>query len=285
MFYAVRGSFVVSVLLAVTVSLCGQQRQNDFTKRIRALDGRLNALSAKRLPSSGLAAKFNRRIHVSQYPQHYSSFGGKRFPMRDSAVRGQKPFETKTLSFSRGFDQKSAFANKSATNASLGVREPAAASVDFRDNYYDKLDKRVDEWMEKVNNMSLQDVNRYQFRRGRSSEPGFPVQKAGSRDLPKPSAGNRLGVSGFRGVTPPVPASPSASQPSYRMGERRVVTSVGGSKTPSISRTSSSRTGRSTVSGASSSSRPPLLPTPSLRKVTPGILPRLGPKKVRVSVK
>ena len=178
-----------------------------------------------------------------------------------------------------------AYSGKKANNAVLGVREPATASVDFRDTYYEKLDKRVEEWMEKVNNMSLQDVNRYQFRRGRSAEPGFPVQKAGSRDLPKPSVDSRLGVGGFRGVTPTSPANPSASQPSYRMGSRRVVTSVGGSKTPSISRNPSSGASRSIVSGASSSTRKSLLPSPNLRKVTPGILPRLGPKKVRVSVK
>jgi len=285
MFYASRVQLAASLFFAVASAVLGQQRQNDFTKRIRAFDGKLNALSAKRISSPGLNAKFNRRMHVSQIPQRYSSFGGKRFPVGDSAVRFQKPFETQTLSFDRGFDQKSAFADKKANNVALGVREPATASVDFRDSYYEELDKRVEEWMKKVNNMSLQDVNRYQFRRGRSSEPGFPVQKAGSRDLPKPSVSKGLGISGFRGVTPPSPANPSASRPSYRMGPRRAVTSVGGSKPPSISRNPSSGASRSIVSGASSSTRKALLPSPNLRKVTPSILPRLGPKKVRVSVK
>ena len=272
-----------SLAFGLVISAFGQQRQNDFTKRIRAFDGKLNALSAKRY-SSSLNSKLNRRFHVSQMPQRYSSFGGKRFPIGDSAVRIQKPFETRTLSFERGFQQKSSIVGKMANNGTLGVREPATASVDFRDSYYDKLDKRVEEWMKKVNNMSLQDVNRYQFRRGRSTEPGFPVQKAGSKDLPKPSVSKGLGISGFRGVTPPSPSNQSASRPTYRMGQRRVVTSVGESS-PAISRNLSSGASRSIVSGASPSARKPLLPPPSLRKVTPGILPRLGPKKVRVSVK
>ena len=42
------------------------------------------------------------------------------------------------------------------------------------------LDDRVNQWMEKVNNMSLRDINRYQFRKDRPSKPGFPVQRAGA---------------------------------------------------------------------------------------------------------
>ena len=79
---------------------------------------------------------------------------------------------------------------------------PAAASIEFRDAYYAQLDKRVDEWMNKVNNMSLRDINRFQFRKGRPSEPGFPVQQAGSQNLPKPSSEENLGSPSVRGVMP-----------------------------------------------------------------------------------
>ena len=53
-------------------------------------------------------------------------------------------------------------------------------AVEFRDAYYAQLNDRVDEWMNKVNNMSLRDINRYQFRRDRPKEQGFPVQRAGA---------------------------------------------------------------------------------------------------------
>ena len=278
--------FSPGLILVLLVSgwifpLQGQQRQNDFTKRIRAFDGKLNALSAKRYVSPGLTSKLNRRIPVSQIPQNYSSFGGKRFPMGAAPIV-QRSFEANTLPFNRGFDKTSALAGKKANEASLGIREPAVASVDFRDSFYEELDKRVDEWMDKVNNMSLQDVNRYQFRRGRSTEPGFPVQKAGSRDLPKPSVGRGLGSSGLRGIAPSS-VNPSASRPSYRMGPRRVVTAGGSAR--SFNAGSVTGSSRSLVSGASSASGRSMLPSPNLRKVTPSVLPRLGPKKVRVSVK
>ena len=276
-----RGLILVLLVSGWILPLQGQQRQNDFTKRIRAFDGKLNALSAKRFASPSIASKLNRRIPVSQIPQNYSSFGGKRFPM-GSAPFSQKPYKTNTLSFNRGFEKKSAFAGKKANEASLGIREPAVASVDFRDSFYEELDKRVDEWMDKVNNMSLQDVNRYQFRRGRSTEPGFPVQKAGSRDLPKPSVGRGLGSSGLRGIAPSS-GNPSTSRPSYRMGPRRVVTAGGSARSSNAGSVTGSS--RSLVSGASSASGRSMLPSPNLRKVTPSVLPRLGPKKVRVSVK
>ena len=63
----------------------------------------------------------------------------------------------------------------------LNQRTAAVNSIEFRDAVYAQLDKRVDDWLSKVNNVSLQEINRYQFRKGRPSEPGFPVQQAGSQ--------------------------------------------------------------------------------------------------------
>ena len=258
-----------AAISAVVLSLQGQQRQNDFTKRIRAYDGKLNVMSAKRLSSPGLSSNFNRRIPFNQIPRNYSRFGGKRFPMGDSAIKSDIlhagktiPFdrsfgkrsslsgksamgdsaiksqmlEAKTLPFDRGFGKRSSLSGKTATGGALSSRAVAVASVEFRDSYYGALDKRVDEWMNNVNQMSLQDVNRYQFRRGRSTEPGFPVQKAGSRDLPTPSAGKGLGSGQFRGVIPSAPARTSSGQPSYRLGSVRTKTTVGGASTSSTSR-------------------------------------------------
>ena len=68
-------------------------------------------------------------------------------------------------------------------NQNLLKRDQAVHSVEFRDAYYAQLNDRVDEWMDKVNNMSLRDINRYQFRRDRPKEPGFPVQRAGAAGI------------------------------------------------------------------------------------------------------
>ena len=87
-------------------------------------------------------------------------------------------------------------------------------TVEFRDAYYAKLNQRMDEWMEKVNNLSLRDINRFQFRRGRPAEPGFPVQRAGSAVSDTP--------------TSRVPTTRSENLPqipnNYWMGPRKVST-------------------------------------------------------------
>ena len=283
--YKAKVVLLSSVLSAVVLSLHGQQRQNDFTKRIRAFDGKLNVLSAKRLSSPSLSSNFNRRIPFSQIPQNYSSFGGRRFPMGESAIKSQKLHEGKTLSFDRGFQERSPLSGKSAAGGTLSARAPAVASVEFRDAFYGALDKRVDEWMNNVNKMSMQDVNRYQFRRGRSAEPGFPVQKAGSRNLPTPSAGKGLGSGQFRGVTPPQPARTSAGQPSYRLGSRRTKTTVGGASTTSTSRRTVAPANLPSGSGASPALRSLLFPSRNSGSSGSGLMPRLGPKKIRVNVK
>jgi hypothetical protein len=78
-------------------------------------------------------------------------------------------------------DQIADESSERASNQNLSKKAPAASAVEFRDAYYARLNDRVDDWMEKVNNMSLQDINRYQFRRDRPSKPGFPRSKSRAR--------------------------------------------------------------------------------------------------------
>ena len=53
--------------------------------------------------------------------------------------------------------------------------------MEFRDAYYAQLDKRVDDWMSKVNNMSLAGYKQISVSQRSPSEPGFPVQRAGAQ--------------------------------------------------------------------------------------------------------
>ena len=78
-------------------------------------------------------------------------------------------------------ERRSKVAEERVLESDLNQRTAAVNSIEFRDAVYAQLDKRVDDWLSKVNNVSLQEINRYQFRKGRPSEPGFPVQQAGSQ--------------------------------------------------------------------------------------------------------
>ncbi len=189
---------LTAALFAFSAFWCqAQQKANDFTKRVGKFEGRLNSMSGKMAGSGRLNPSSAKRIKVEEWPSHYSSFGGKRFPVGDARILGSERITTTTISVETPLNDKFSPSNfKRADNESLSRRAPASGALEYKEAYYSQLDKRVDEWMDKVNNMSLADLNRYQFRRDRPSEPGFPVQRAGagaigdsSRDLPLQGTG------------------------------------------------------------------------------------------------
>ena len=250
-----------------TVGVWGQQKANDFTRKFKSADVRLSKLSGKRLSSSRMHSSYSKRISVSEWPSRYSSFGNRRFPLQDKENLGSERFPTNQLQIKTPLNNSRAPAYwERVSQRDLGENFQAVASVEFRDAYYAQLSKRVDSWMEKVNNMSLRDVNRYQFRRNRPSEPGFPVQKAGSEALPTPSADTGLGRPSLRGVgSPGIPRS-GATKESYWMGPKKIQTS-GGQKS----------------SSSNSLFRSPSAAPEKNFKSYPK--PLFGPKKVRVQVK
>ena len=264
-----KSSFSLSLVMAwgfFSTGAWGQQRENDFTKKLRSFDGRLSNLSGKRLSSSRLNSAFSKRISVREWPSKYSSFGNAGFPW--AAVRQLETSECRApalqsrplstipwpQSIGKGF-RKVIWAE--------GLKP--ASSIEFRDAYYAELGKRVDDWMEKVNNLSLRDVNRFQFRKHRPSEPGFPVQKAGSENLPAPPADGGLGRPSLRSVTPPGSSSGVPKQ-SYWLGPKKIRTSATKAESPP-------------ARVFQSSPRPPDRNFKSYPK------PLFGPKKIRVEVK
>jgi hypothetical protein len=244
-----------------------QQRANDFTKRVRSLDGKLNAMSSKRLSTSRINSVSSQRFSVHEWPSRFSPFGGKRFPMQNKNTLGSERIKTSVMEVELPHNQNYATENsKRAFSSNSENKSMAAASVEFRDAYYAQLDKRVDDWMSKVNNMSMQDINRFQFRKGRSNEPGFPVQKAGSESLPMTSSEQKLGNSNVRGVIPSGQGNAGAGRPSYWLGPKKMVSS-----------TTSGRVSGSASAQSNSAQTSKRFPSP--------LRPVLGPKKIRVQKK
>jgi len=247
----------------------GQQKANDFTRKFKSADVRLSNLSGKRLSSSRMHSSYSKRISVEKWPSTFSPFGGRRFPLAGKKSLGGERVPTSQLEIKTPLNQSFASANwERVSQSSLGERSAATASIEFRDAYYAELDKRVDNWLEKVNNMSLRDINRFQFRRNRPSEPGFPVQKAGSEILPAPSADTGLGRPSLRGVGPPSTRTPrsGAAKESYWMGPKKI-------RTSGVQKSSSPNT----------LFRSPAATPEKNFKSYPK--PLFGPKKVRVQVK
>ena len=264
-----KSSFSLSFVIAwgfFATGAWGQQRENDFTKKMRSFDGRLSNLSGKRLSSSRMNSAFSKRISVREWPSKYSSFGTRRVPLGDSKTIGSERVPTTRLQVKTPLNDSLARANwERVSQNDLGESAQAVSSVQFRDAYYAELGKRVDDWMEKVNNMSLRDVNRFQFRRHRPSEPGFPVQQAGSENLPSPPPDGGFGRPSLRGVTPPGSSSKVPKQ-SYWLGPKKIRTSAPRPKAP---------TDRVFQSA----------PQPPDKNFKYYPKPLFGPKKIRVEVK
>ena len=242
-----------------------QQKANDFTKRVQRLDGKMSSLSGRASKFNRLSPSSSRRITVEEWPSHFSPFGGKRFPMGNAKILGRERFTTTQIEIETPLNDQIAQENfKRANNQNLSKRDPAANAVEFRDAYYARLNDRVDEWMDKVNNMSLQDINRYQFRRDRPKEPGFPVQRAGASgatDAIRQSPVQGSGLPPTRGQ-----AIPSGNS-NYWMGPKKI----------SNSTSSVRRSPQESSSSSFQSSSPP-------EKFKASPKPILGPKTIRVEV-
>ena len=263
-----RISFVVGLLLVFgSGHVLGQQKANDFTKRVGIFDGKLSSLSGRVSNFNRLSPSSSRRISVEEWPAHFSPFGGKRFPMGKAKVWGKERVPSSRIEIKTPLNDQIADENfKRATNENLSKRAPAANAVEFRDAYYAQLNDRVDEWMDKVNNMSLRDINRYQFRRDRPKEPGFPVQRAGASgkaDARRESTvrGSGLPTTGLRSVP---------SEQGYWMGPRKIKSSRSSS---TLSPSSQNKEKSSVIQSSSPSGNFKASPRPIL-----------GPKTIRVEV-
>ncbi len=257
--------FCVSFLVYALNSF-GQQKANDFTKRVVVFDGKMSSLSGRTSNFSRLSPSSARRISVVEWPSHYSSFGGKRFPLGNAKILGKERITSPRIDITTPYNDQLADENfERASNQNLSKRDPAIDSVEFRDAYYARLNDRVDQWMDKVNNMSLRDINRYQFRRDRSKEPGFPVQRAGADGMDGAKTQSTVRGTGLPSARPK--SIPHTNQ-SYWMGPKKI-------KSSSSSTSTSSQ--RQSFSGESQS-------THSSKNFRAAPKPILGPKTIRVQV-
>ena len=207
-----------------SVKMHGQQKANDFTKRVGGFDGKMSTLNGRSSKFNRMNPHSSRRISIEEWPAHFSPFGGKRFPMGNVNLWGSERVPTTRIEIKTPLnDQIADESSERASNQNLSKKAPAANAVEFRDAYYARLNDRVDDWMEKVNNMSLQDINRYQFRRDRPSKPGFPVQRAGGGTS---EDSNREALFQGSGLPENNQISLPQGNKEYWMGPRKVKSSV-----------------------------------------------------------
>ena len=255
------------LILSGLLELFGQQKANDFTKRVGIFDGKMSKLSGRSSTFNRLSPSSSRRISVEEWPAHFSPFGGKRFPMGSAKIIGRERVTSTRIDIETPLNDQIARENfQRADNQNLTKRDPAVNAVEFRDAYYARLNDRVDEWMNKVNNMSLQDINRYQFRRDRPNKPGFPVQRAGAAESGSSRSQAKLIGSGL----PERDKKQTTSNEHYWMGPKKITTS----RSSTFLSPSTTQKNRSATSSQDEGRRN--------FKTEPK--PILGPKTIRVEV-
>ena len=263
-----RISFIIYLLVfSPSCLVIAQQKANDFTKRVGAFDGKMSSMTSRTSTFNRFSPSSARRFKVEDWPSHFSPFGGKRFPMGSAKVIGSERVPAPRIEVRTPLNDRIAQESYSrATNGNLGKSAPASNSVEYKDAYHASLDDRVNQWMEKVNNMSLRDINRYQFRKDRPSKPGFPVQRAGAKSTDITKRESLLIQSGLDNQR----MSKPKGNENYWIGPKKTKSSAS-----------------SIVSESRDQSYPEFRQANSKneeRKFVPGPKPILGPKTIRVEV-
>ena len=122
----------------------------------------------------------NKTFPIEQWDKHFSSLGSKRAPISLSEDKDKQLFKTKTL------DQKLLGYEMSRWNEKLSdLHKKAGIKMDDRARlvadqklYYLML-QDSQQYRSMAEELSLRELNRYQFRRNRSAGE-IPVEKAGS---------------------------------------------------------------------------------------------------------
>lgn len=119
---------------------------------------------------------------IKEWNKHFSSLGSKRAPITLSEKDAKKRFEVeildrKTVDFEMSrWNERMADLHKRA-----GIQMDKKAQLTADRQLYNMVLQDAPHYQELAEELSLRDLNRFQFRRNRSSG-SVPVQKAGSGD-------------------------------------------------------------------------------------------------------
>ncbi len=153
-----------------TVSFVGKRaasvEKQRFEKKLWA-QPQANSLMSKTFP-------------IEQWDKHFSSLGSKRAPISITESKDKQLFETKTLK------QKMVRFKMSQLNEQLsdiykkaGIEMDDKARLIADQKFYYMMLRDSKKYSEMADEVSLRELNRYQFRRNRS-DSDIPIEKAGS---------------------------------------------------------------------------------------------------------
>jgi len=179
---SIRVPFVVFILLALVMTatwLRGESHTMDFVQR------RADGISHKRVESRMWGGEKNsqllqKRFPIEDWEKHYSSIGTKKAPISVNESIERKEFKTETKHFETKSFEMSRW-NKRLTELQKQARIGTDASVKKAadQKLYSMMLQDTQKYEEMGKELSLREINRFQFRRNRP-DGGVPVRQAGS---------------------------------------------------------------------------------------------------------
>ena len=169
--------YCLSLLVFTGFSLWGD------VSEYKKLNQDVTTISKKRLPLQlwgGEHAKFERKTFpITEWSQHYSSFGRPKSLISTKQTLKHKSYESNKLLFTineKKLAQLSGHLALLKTQARMSVDDRYDAIKDHR--VYAMMLQGAQQYGEMREQLSLRELNRFQFRRNRQAD-GVPIEKAG----------------------------------------------------------------------------------------------------------
>jgi hypothetical protein len=154
-------------------------------------DKRANRLEDKRFERRTLEPRRNQRFQgqrfdITEWDKRFSSLGTRRAPgvqprKQTQNARERAQFRIPKIREIEIREKKiTGLIGEDARLADPAEAQEPSLAERFQGTPVVVMDLQAAAFREKTKDLSLQDINRYQFRRNRSSEPGLPVTEAGT---------------------------------------------------------------------------------------------------------
>lgn len=122
----------------------------------------------------------DKRFPMKDWDKHFSSVGGKRSSIALEEGKSKELFNTKKLERKEVSYEMSQWNSRMADlHKKAGVQMDQRAQLVADQQLYSMMLQDTQRFRDMAEELSLRDLNRYQFRRNRTDE-GVPVQKAGA---------------------------------------------------------------------------------------------------------
>jgi len=172
----------VALLMAVAYVDANERTSNrtlDFANR------RADVVENKRIDKQMWAqpqenSMMNKRFPIGQWDKHFSSVGTKRAPITMQEDKEKLMFRTETLERKEvNFEMSRWNDRMSDLHKKAGIEMDDRAQLVADQQMYSAMLQDTQQFRDMADEVSLRDLNRYQFRRNRSAGD-VPVQQAGS---------------------------------------------------------------------------------------------------------